>query len=38
MSQNWDLIAYPFLNEKGRLVDHEVLTDTLSSTLGMICS
>lgn len=38
MSQNWDLIAYPFLNETGRLVDHEVLTDTLSSTLGMICS
>ncbi|MDO4924462.1 MAG: ATP:cob(I)alamin adenosyltransferase [Turicibacter sp.] len=38
MSQNWDLIAYPFLNEKSRLVDHEVLTDQLSSTLGMICS
>lgn len=34
--KNWDLIAYPFLNETQKLVDHEVLTDTLSAKLGAI--
>ncbi|HAX72358.1 MAG TPA: hypothetical protein DCY20_02410 [Firmicutes bacterium] len=38
LSKNWDLIAYPFLSESKRLVDHEVLTDVLSSTLGLIYS
>lgn len=34
--KNWDLIAYPFLNETERIVDHEVLTDALSAKLGAI--
>lgn len=34
--KNWDLIAYPFLNETQKLVDHEVLTDALSAKLGAI--
>lgn len=36
--KNIDLIAYPFLSEESSLVNHEILTDKLSSTLGYILS
>lgn len=36
--KNFDLIAYPFLSEKSSLVNHEILTDKLSATLGYILS
>ncbi|WP_297629901.1 hypothetical protein [uncultured Clostridium sp.] len=36
--KNIDLISYPFLNEPFGSVDHEVLTDYLSSILGRILS
>jgi cob(I)alamin adenosyltransferase len=35
-SKNIDLIAYPFLSEESSLVNHEILTDMLSSSLGRI--
>ncbi|WP_194190724.1 hypothetical protein [Clostridium chrysemydis] len=38
MGKNIDLISYPFLNEDFGYVDHEVLTDSLSSFLGRILS
>ncbi|OPX46068.1 ATP:cob(I)alamin adenosyltransferase [Clostridium thermobutyricum] len=38
MKKNIDLISYPFLNEDFGPVDHEVLTDYLSSILGRIYS
>ncbi|WP_422485957.1 hypothetical protein [Gudongella sp. DL1XJH-153] len=38
MNGNFDFIAYPFLNDKNKMVDHEILTDKLSSTLGHIIS
>ncbi len=38
MKNNLDFIAYPFLNEDGPLVNHEILTDKLSSLLGSIIS
>jgi cob(I)alamin adenosyltransferase len=37
-SKNIDLIAYPFLSEESPLVNHEILTDRLSSSLGYILS
>ncbi|MGL5414377.1 MAG: hypothetical protein ACRDAU_01820 [Clostridium sp.] len=36
--KNIDLISYPFLNENFGPVDHEVMTDYLSSILGRILS
>lgn len=36
--KNFDLIAYPFLSEEKKLVDHEILTDELSSMLGYVLS
>ncbi|MGL4850794.1 MAG: hypothetical protein ACRC28_18065 [Clostridium sp.] len=36
--KNIDLISYPFLNENFGSVDHEVMTDYLSSILGRILS
>ena len=36
MNGNYDFIAYPFLNDKDKMVDHEILTDKLSSILGHI--
>lgn len=36
--KNIDLISYPFLNEPFGSVDHEVMTDYLSSILGKIVS
>lgn len=36
--KNIDLIAYPFLSEESSLVNHEILTDMLSSSLGRIIS
>lgn len=36
--KNMDLIAYPFLSEESPLVNHEIFTDMLSSTLGYIIS
>lgn len=38
MKKNIDLISYPFLNEDFGPVDHEVMTDYLSSILGRILS
>lgn len=38
MKQDYDLISYPFLNEDSKVVDHELLTDKLSATLGHILS
>lgn len=38
MSKNIDLISYPFLSEDFGYVDHEVMTDHLSSFLGRILS
>ncbi|MGM9985976.1 MAG: hypothetical protein ACI35O_01990 [Bacillaceae bacterium] len=38
MKKNIDFISYPFLGEKKKLVDHEILTDELSSQLGYILS
>lgn len=38
MKKNIDLISYPFLNEDFGAVDHEVLSDFLSSILGKILS
>lgn len=38
MAKNIDLISYPFLNEDFGSVDHEVLSDFLSSVLGKILS
>ena len=38
MAKNIDLISYPFLNEEFGSVDHEVMTDYLSSVLGRILS
>lgn len=38
MKKNIDLISYPFLNEDIGAVDHEVMTDYLSSILGRILS
>lgn len=38
MPKNIDLISYPFLNEDFGMVDHEVLSDFLSSVLGKILS
>lgn len=38
MNGDYDFIAYPFLNDKNRMVDHEILTDKLSSNLGHIIS
>lgn len=37
-TKNIDLIAYPFLSEESSLVNHEILTDKLSSLLGYILS
>lgn len=37
-NKNIDLVAYPFLSEENSLVDHEILTDKLSSILGYILS
>lgn len=36
MGKSLDFLSYPFLHEKERMVDHEVLTDELASYLGMI--
>ena len=36
MEKSMDFISYPFLHEKERIVDHEVLTDELASYLGLI--
>lgn len=36
--KNIDLIAYPFLSEESSLVNHEIITDKLASTLGYILS
>lgn len=38
LSKNIDLISYPFLSEDFGYVDHEVMTDHLSSFLGRILS
>ncbi|WP_297521907.1 hypothetical protein [uncultured Clostridium sp.] len=38
MAKNIDLISYPFLNEDFGSVDHEVLSDYLSSVIGKILS
>lgn len=38
MKPDYDLISYPFLNEDSKVVDHELLTDKLSATLGHILS
>ncbi len=38
LSKNVDLISYPFLYEEFGYVDHEVMTDHLSSFLGRIIS
>lgn len=38
MLRNIDLISYPFLNEEFGSVDHEVMTDYLSSVFGRILS
>ena len=38
MAKNIDLISYPFLNEEFGSVDHEVMSDFLSSVIGKILS
>ena len=38
MGKHLDFLSYPFLHEKERIVDHEVLTDELASYLGLILS
>ncbi|MGL4450271.1 MAG: hypothetical protein ACRCTZ_03640 [Sarcina sp.] len=38
MCKNIDLISYPFLNEEFGSVDHEVMSDFLSSIIGRILS
>lgn len=38
MAKNIDLISYPFLNEDFGSVDHEVMSDFLSSVIGRILS
>lgn len=38
MGKNIDFISYPFLKEDFGYVDHEVLTDSLSSFLGRVLS
>lgn len=38
MTKNLDFIAYPFLSEDSQMVNHEILTDKLSSILGSIIS
>lgn len=38
VGKSLDFLSYPFLHEKERIVDHEVLTDELASYLGLILS
>lgn len=38
MKKNMDFISYPFLGEKKRLVEHEMLTDELASRIGLVLS